>query len=207
MNTQEYGRNYPFLINSVSNSRKIRQQARLAILTYNRIAIPLKLKPGSRVLDIGCCLGTTGHYLKYVGVKTIGIDINFEAIEQGRSIWGKEKCNQTFVAEGGRLPFPDRSFATVISQDVLEHISNETALERVFSEITRVLDGNKMFHKITTLDDKRNIHADDTHHIKWTESRWQRWFIGKGWQVINSPTKHFPGRNISYGNFLLTQSS
>ena len=201
--TSEYGARYPYLINASRLAEDVMHNARLAAITISRIAIPLRLKPGNSVLDVGCCLGTTGHFLSKGGIKAYGLDLNINAIEEGHRIWSNDKKNYTFVANSQAIPFPDASFTSVISQDVLEHVSDPDTLDIVFNEMCRVVKGKRMFHKITTLEDTKNIHADSTHHLKWTEDQWQTWFLDKGWQTISSPTRHFPGRGISYGNFLL----
>jgi len=198
-----YTGEYAFLKKAKKDLSDPRKRARLAGIAYLRIAHPLHLLPGDKVLDIGCCLGTTGHFLKYLGVDTTGIDVNFAALRQGIQSWGKEGHNNRVAASTIALPFRDGIFKSVFSQDVLEHMTNEAELTQAFEQMCRVCAGPLMLHKITTLEDKKNIDVDPTHHIKWTESQWSEWFGQKGWRVTQTPSKHFPGKSVSYGNFLI----
>lgn len=82
-----------------------------------------------RVLDLGCGIGHSYHRL--APRKTVGVDIDAAALE------GQER--ETFVADMRDLPFPDSSFASVLSVHSLEHVPDP---ERVLAEVSRVLDGD-----------------------------------------------------------------
>lgn len=70
------------------------------------------------VLDIGCGDGLLMEELKKKGIKIKGIDISSKAVEIAK--------NRGLDAIQGditdRLPFPDKSFKSVLLIDVLEHI-------------------------------------------------------------------------------------
>ena len=112
---------------------------------FNRLSI----KPGFKILDIGCGSGRhTCAASRLEQVVAIGSDINFDDLvearnrltyeeklgEQGGGVWG------TIVADINCLPFKPDSFDLVICSEVMEHISDQDMAVR---EITRVLKPDK----------------------------------------------------------------
>ncbi|OGM10969.1 hypothetical protein A2Z22_03825 [Candidatus Woesebacteria bacterium RBG_16_34_12] len=202
-----YDANYPYLKFVVENTGLLRYDARVAIRDWLRVSVSLGLKPGNRILDVGCCIGTLGHYLKYGGVSTYGIDINPAAIKKGHEIFGIESSNTSIIADGMAIPYQTDYFDAVASQDVFEHFSNLDCARKALQEMDRVLKPNqKMFHKITVLEETSHIHNDPSHRIKQTTDEWLSFFATNGWETIKNPTRHFPIKSsLSYGNFLLSR--
>jgi cyclopropane fatty-acyl-phospholipid synthase-like methyltransferase len=201
-----YNEDYPYLKGLIKDGSKFSYNLRVALREYVRVYFPLKLKPKDRLLDVGSCVGTLGHYLKYGGVQTYGLDLNGSAILAGKELFGNETKNSSVVADGGKIPFPSGVFDAVVSQDVFEHLNDSSHAQLALLEMTRVLKPTKnlMFHKITVLEDIDHIHADESHRLKWTSQEWVNFFESNGWDVIDNPTRHFPvASKISYGNFLL----
>jgi ubiquinone/menaquinone biosynthesis C-methylase UbiE len=91
------------------------------------------LRPGDRVLEIGCGIGAVVSELAGRGCHVTGTDISRVAIEYGRS-----KCPgldlQVQAAE--ELAFADETFDVVLSFDLFEHIAR---IDRHVSEVHRVL--------------------------------------------------------------------
>lgn len=202
----KYDRTYPYFLDSLKNTGNLGHDLRVALRDYFRVWLPLRLKPGAKLLDIGSNIGTLGHFLKYLGVCTTGIDLNRDAVRAGRNIYGNEQGNRSIVADGRSLPFRRNCFDAIVSRDVFEHLPDEKGAAQMLKEMGRVLkpDKDKMFHKITVLEDLEYIHADPSHRLKWSTSEWVSFFECRGWRVIDNPTRHFPiAGNISYGNFLL----
>jgi SAM-dependent methyltransferase len=85
-----------------------------------------ELGPG-RVLDLGCGVGHSFHLL--APRETVGVDVDAGALQ------GQER--ETVVADMRALPFPDASFASVLSVQSLEHVPDP---ERVVAEAARVLE-------------------------------------------------------------------
>lgn len=205
-----YNENYPYLKGMVENTGKLQYNLRVGLREYVRVYLPLKLRPGDKLLDVGSCIGTLGHYLKYGGVQTYGLDLNHSAVVTGKKLFGNEKRNISIVADAGHIPFPSAIFNAVVSQDVFEHLNNDCHAEIALREMARVLNPRRdlMFHKITVLEDLDHIHADDSHRIKWPTSEWVRFFEDNGWEIVDNPTRHFPiASNVSYGNFLLQRKN
>jgi len=108
---------------------------------FNRLSI----KPGYRILDMGC--GTGRHTCaasRLKGVLAFGSDIRFEeALETRKRLRYEEKLGvqgggtwATLVADMTSLPFTDDSFDLVICSEVLEHVREQN---RAIEEVTRVL--------------------------------------------------------------------
>jgi SAM-dependent methyltransferase len=84
------------------------------------------------VLDVGC---GDGHFAS-VALPTAlaaGIDPDIGALQEARE---RGAYQVLALSQGGALPFADGTFATVISNSVLEHIPE---LDPVLAEISRVL--------------------------------------------------------------------
>lgn len=91
------------------------------------------LKPGDRILEIGCGIGTVVQELAKQGYDVRGTDISQVAIEYGRAKYGDIRL-EVQPAEG--LAFGDASFEVVLSFDLFEHIAR---VDQHVSEVYRVL--------------------------------------------------------------------
>lgn len=89
-----------------------------------RLCAPLL--PAGRVLDLGCGIGHS--YRELAPRDTIGVDLDAGALA------GQER--ETVRADMRRLPFADRSFASVLSVQSIEHVPDPDAVLR---EVVRVL--------------------------------------------------------------------
>lgn len=104
----------------------------------------LKLKPGDRLLDLGC--GEGRHALSaYIlqNIDAVGIDLSendlkttLERFDEFVEPENEHKSLNISVADGTRLPFKSESFDRIICSEVLEHIPD---YESVIGEISRVL--------------------------------------------------------------------
>jgi ubiquinone/menaquinone biosynthesis C-methylase UbiE len=91
------------------------------------------LKPGDRILEIGCGIGTIVAELAKQSFDIRGTDISQVAIEYGRAKYpgiGLE------VQPAEELPYEDGAFDVVLSFDLFEHIAR---IDRHVSEVHRVL--------------------------------------------------------------------
>jgi len=105
----------------------------------------LGLRPGDRVLDLGCGEGrhSISAYLLYP-IDIVGVDLSEEDLltaktrlhEFTQGNIQEDKSCQFIRASGLELPFDDASFDKVICAEVLEHIADYPAM---LKEIRRVL--------------------------------------------------------------------
>ena len=89
------------------------------------------------VLDLGCGFG------EFAGVVfdqlEMGVDINKKELSQ--ALKGKKYKNVKW-ADARKLPFSDKSYSTVVSVSVMEHITNP---EGVLKEVSRILNKDGIF--------------------------------------------------------------
>lgn len=91
------------------------------------------LRPGDRILEIGCGIGTVVFELAGQGYNVRGTDISQVAIEYGR---GKYAGIQLDVQPAEELAYGDGAFDVVLSFDLFEHIAR---IDRHVAEVCRVL--------------------------------------------------------------------
>ena len=121
------------------------------------LSAPL-LAPEGRVLDLGCGIGHS--YERLAPRETVGVDLDAAALEG--------QARETRVADMRELPFADRSFASVLSVQSIEHVPDP---ERVLAEVARVLapDGVAVFVTPNRLTFGRPDEIiDPYHHVEYS---------------------------------------
>jgi 2-polyprenyl-3-methyl-5-hydroxy-6-metoxy-1,4-benzoquinol methylase len=91
------------------------------------------LKPGDKVLEIGCGIGTVVAELARQGCEVTGTDISHVAIEYGLRKYAGVHLE---VQPAEELRFEDEAFEVVLSFDLFEHIAR---IDRHLTEVRRVL--------------------------------------------------------------------
>lgn len=112
------------------------------------------LKPGQRVLDVGCAKGFLVKDLLKVcqGLEVFGLDISEYALKHCES----EVVGRLHLGTAVSLPFPDNSFDAVISLNTIHNFDRANAIVAI-SEIQRV-SKEKSFIQVDsyrTLEQKR----------------------------------------------------
>lgn len=104
------------------------------------VAQSVGIEPGMRVLDVGCGIGATAHWLaQHRQAEVVGLT---PVAEQKRiadrflSNAGLSRTPAIVLGHGGQLPFPDASFDAVLFFESTCHIENREAFIR---EARRVL--------------------------------------------------------------------
>lgn len=100
----------------------------------------MSLRPGQRVLDVGCGLGGAARYLAAeIGCRVSGIDLTPEYISAARALTDLTGLGDKVdyeVASALAMPFEDETFDAAITIHAAMNIADRTALYR---EIFRVL--------------------------------------------------------------------
>jgi SAM-dependent methyltransferase len=105
----------------------------------------LPIRPGERVLDIGCGAGRHAFECYRRGAKVVAVDLNVDDLTAVASMFtamgeaGETPPGSAATAVRGnvyRLPFPDGAFDIVIASEILEHIPDD---EAAIAEVVRVL--------------------------------------------------------------------
>ncbi|GAV74409.1 Methyltransf_11 domain-containing protein/Methyltransf_23 domain-containing protein [Cephalotus follicularis] len=104
------------------------------IETTKEFVAKLDLRPGQKVLDVGCGIGGGDFYMaENFDVDVVGIDLSINmisfAIEQAIGL----KCSVEFeVADCTTKEYPDNSFDVIYSRDTILHIHDKRSLFRTF---------------------------------------------------------------------------
>jgi ubiquinone/menaquinone biosynthesis C-methylase UbiE len=96
------------------------------------------LKPGARVLDVGCGKGFLLYEFQELGMKVEGLDVSEYAIESSKP----EVRKSLRVGTATKLPYPDKSFDLVYSINTLHNLPNYE-LFAALREIERVAQAAK----------------------------------------------------------------
>ena len=98
-----------------------------------------KLEPGDRVLDVGCAKGFLVKDLidALPGLEVFGLDISDYAIKNCH----EDVIGRLHLGTADSLPFPDNSFAAVISLDTIHNLNRSRAL-KALQEIERISGGS-----------------------------------------------------------------
>jgi ubiquinone/menaquinone biosynthesis C-methylase UbiE len=96
------------------------------------------IAPGERVLDVGCGTGIvarTAAARAGAGGRVAAVDVNEQMLEVARAAGGGRTIEWR-EGNAGALPFPDGAFDAVLSQQMIQFVSQPTA---VLGEMWRVL--------------------------------------------------------------------
>lgn len=103
----------------------------------------LKIKPGDRVLDLGCGEGrhSIGAAYEFPDAQVFAVDLNINDLTAGKNKHHEFNAGKTplclyIQADGNTLPFADQSIDHLICSEVLEHIPEYS---KFLHEINRVL--------------------------------------------------------------------
>ena len=102
------------------------------------IVAHFRLKAGDRVLDVGCAKGFLVKDLMKVcpGLEVFGIDVSEYALKNSES----EVVGRLHLGSCVKLPFPDDSFAAVVSINTIHNVDRPDVLQAL-REIERLAPG------------------------------------------------------------------
>ena len=142
------------------------------------------LKPGDKVLDVGCGKAFLLYDLMQTGLEVAGIDISRYGIEAAPD--AVKPYLQ--VADAEHLPFADRSFDLVISINTLHNLPC-AKLEKALKEIQRVGKNNKyvVVESYRNEEEKANLlYWQLTCKSFYSTQDWEWWFEHTGYQGDHS---------------------
>ena len=106
----------------------------------------LGVRPGDRLLDLGCGFGRHAYQAARLGAEVVAFDAGADEVRNVQDTFGAMAVAGELDAEHARvgavqgdalrLPFPDGTFDRVIASEVLEHIPED---ETAMAELARVL--------------------------------------------------------------------
>jgi cyclopropane fatty-acyl-phospholipid synthase-like methyltransferase len=119
----------------------IGQNSWLTVDELDRFLSRLDLRPGTRLLDVGCGSGDPSlHVARRTGCQVVGVELSEEAVAEATRLAreaGLEKRSSFLQADASEpLPFEDCMFDALICIDVINHLPDRAG---VFSDWARVL--------------------------------------------------------------------
>ncbi len=147
---------------------------------WKQVAAPLidhyKLKPGDRILDVGCGKAFLLHEMKQIipELEVVGIDISEYAIENAKP----EVKPFLQVGNAVELPFEDNSFDFVITINTLHNLYCQT-LEKALKELERVGKRDKYMVVESYRNDEEKVNLMYwvlTGECYFTPEEWEWWF-------------------------------
>ncbi|KAL9982699.1 hypothetical protein ACROYT_G004775 [Oculina patagonica] len=103
--------------------------------TTEEIVSMLSLKPGQKVLDVGCGIGGSGFYMvKNFKVEVLGVDLSKNMIDIGiqRAKEFKDDKVEFVVADITTADYKPESFDVIYSRDTILHIDDKETLFKNF---------------------------------------------------------------------------
>ncbi|KAA8542823.1 hypothetical protein F0562_023975 [Nyssa sinensis] len=102
--------------------------------TTKEFVAKLDLKPGQKVLDVGCGIGGGDFYMaENFDVDVVGVDLSINMVSFALERAIGLKCSVEFeVADCTKKTYPDNTFDVIYSRDTILHIQDKPALFKSF---------------------------------------------------------------------------
>ena len=142
-----------FYSTSRTYMERLRKHDKRSFAEY--IALCRRVIPeGSTVLDCGCGVGLSSYLLAQDGFEVTATDISPLFISEAKKIYGDEPQVTYSVEDVCDMSFPDASFDTACSFDLIEHVFD---VHRALREMCRVAKGEVLIFQANHLDFIRHL--------------------------------------------------
>ena len=154
-----------------------------------------RIKPGERVLDIGCGKGELAYQIvtKAKG-SVVGIDHNEQWLNHARKNYQYSELE--FILENAEKFIPSEKFDTVILSNVLEHIENRVPfLKKVIKQVqpARLLLRVPMFNRDWRVPLRKELgllyFLDPDHYIEYTQESFATEMKSAGLRIAHSEVR------------------
>jgi len=151
-------------------------QGRMQIIT-NCLETHGVLRPGIRVLDVGC--GTGLMLQRLTDVKPIGLDFSHLSMEFCRRR-GAERLLQADVVN---LPFQDNAFDLILALDLLEHVERDDLLVDQFHRVLKP--GGHAMITVPAHESLWSEHDEALHHYRrYSKDQFRRLLAEGGFELV-----------------------
>lgn len=168
------------------------------------IADLVKIRPGDKVLDVGCGTGHFSVYFKSMGGEVTGLEPAPEMLAEAKKLYG-DRGIKFMQGNAQALPFADRSFDLVTMITVLELLDDP---KKALDEAFRVSKG-KIFLGILNRESIINRQRQKANEGIWRQVHFYtlpeiKAFLGSEVKIKWEGTLHFPMAKTERGlNFRL----
>jgi ubiquinone/menaquinone biosynthesis C-methylase UbiE len=115
-----------------------RARRHMMVRRFREVLEQADLRPGLRVLDVGCGWAYGTHWARTLGCRACGIDLAPDQVAWARAALEDGTRLELVQADAKALPFAARSFDRVFSVETLEHVFRPDR-PAVYAELARVL--------------------------------------------------------------------
>jgi len=115
-----------------------RARRHIMVRRFREVLEQADLRPGLRVLDVGCGWAYGTHWARTLGCRACGIDLAPDQVTWARAMLEDGTRLELAQADAKALPFAARSFDRVFSVEALEHVFRPDR-PALYAELARVL--------------------------------------------------------------------
>lgn len=166
------------------------------VAEYLEPAGDLKCK---KILDIGCGLGgKTVAYGEAGASEVIGADLAVDHVAASQEFAAKSDRGFGWgfsVADAGLLPFPDRSFDTVVANDAMEHFADPESAVAEMARVTK--EGGAIWLFFTPHYSPMGSHLYDYVYTPWCHLVFRRGDLERAIrEIVRSRIPDAPGAEV-----------
>lgn len=141
----------------------------MMVRRFREVIARADLRPGQRVLDLGCGWAYGTLWARSLGCSVAGIDLGFDQLRWARASLERGETLGLTQANAKALPFRDASFDRAFSVEMMEHVFRPDR-GAVLAEIARVLKPGARF-ALSTPNPSSPIEAAKRAAMRWPALR------------------------------------